>query len=250
MANASEKAFVVLEWFFSNPNADGSLKEISRSTGIPPASLLRILKAMVKRGYLRKNIDKTYHSLFSISFSNKLAPASISLIERIMHNLLGECKQSVELLAVRNQNLYWLRKFDTPELPLKIKAYEGFSRTLYELDAPSKLYLNFIGIDSVKKQFDIESFYTQEAGRLPCKWRDAKRFIADANSNDIIFDRAGNGNSVRRYAALLQFGESMETYLLTIAEPALESTNSDKHFEKQISLLINAKNEIIRRIVI
>jgi DNA-binding IclR family transcriptional regulator len=245
---SSEKAFIVLEWFSNNQHKQANLKEIAEQTKIPMASLLRLLKTMIIRGYISRTKEKKYSSLFSITRSEKSCNSILAIIEIVMKQLLEKCEQSVELLTVNKSNLYWLKKFEVPDLPLIIHAHEGFSRTLYELDAPSRLYLNYLGIEDVEKEFIISKFYCQESTKTIQDWTTAEKMIADANYKQVVFDHAGNGSLIRRYAAMIMDQTDNFSYILTIAEPALEHTSNDTHFKKQVSLLENAQTEIQRRL--
>jgi DNA-binding IclR family transcriptional regulator len=237
MKTPSDKTIEVIEWFANSAGTKTNLKELSAKTHIPAASLLRILNSLTVKGYVLKDESKRYFSLFSLSKPEQISELNVERIEKLMRDLSVKCGQTVELLTVRNNELLWLKKIEVQDLPIKIVAHEGFVRTLYELDAPSRAYLGHAGIEFIKKKFDISSFYGSTGNHTRFNWKIAEKLITTAKMSTVAYDPDGNSRSVRRYAAVLLSSKGEFRYVLTIAEPALKSNSNEKHYKMQIDYL-------------
>ncbi len=240
-----QKTLTVMEYMAAHPHETSSLEHLSQQCDIPKATLLRILNTFVHYGYISKTASKRYLCNFAFSKAIPLDAEHLTLLEDVLKSLVKECRQSVEILTVNGKQVYWYDKLEDPELQVRIAAQIGFKRTLYELDALSRIYLKFLGVKWVERQFDVSSFYTASNEYRELSWEDARYLIESANAEGVEYDVLGNRNGIRRFVTVISSPTGEFLYLLTIAEPALLINNTDEHIQKHISLLRKYKQELL-----
>jgi DNA-binding IclR family transcriptional regulator len=241
-----EKTIAVMEYLSTHPKEVFSLERLSRECSIPKTTLLRILNTFLKHGYITKTSSKGYICNFLFTKEIPLDADHLGKIEETLKKLVEECRQSVEILIVNGKNLQWYDKLEHPDLSIRVVAQVGFKRALYELDAPSRAYLKFIGMDEVMTQFDTSSFYTASSEYRELSWLEAENIIEESDSEGVEYDLAGNRNGVRRFAIVISSSAREFLYLLCIAEPALLMDYEKAHIQKNISLLQQYKQELMQ----
>ncbi len=241
-----ERTITVMEYMTAHPNETISLERLSNESGIAKSTLMRILNTFLQYGYITKVQNKGYISNFLFSKAIPLDANHLIRIEEVVQQLVDECEQSAEILTVNGKNLYWYDKVEHPEMCLRISAQIGFKRTLYELDAPARLYLKFLGMDEVLAQFDSSSFYTASNEYQPLSWEEAKELIEGVNKEGVEYDLLGNRNGIRRFATIISSSTGEFLYILCIAEPALLINDTGKHIRKNLSLLRKYRNILMQ----
>ncbi len=240
-----EKTLAVLE-LFSRLQDGITLKEAASLTGIAQATLLRILNTLVTSGYLIRLDGKKYISNFNLSRYGDIPGWLDSELSKVLQRLCDSTGQSAEIITVKGDSLFWYDKLEPPEMPIRISAKPGFKRQIYELDAPSRCYLNYIGASHVAEKYDTEKFYNVEYKSQ--SWSEAVEIFSADSADSIRYDRHGNSNGIRRYAALVTDQNDNFCFILSIAEAAVPVNNTPEHIEKVINALEHERNTLIKHI--
>jgi DNA-binding IclR family transcriptional regulator len=228
------KLIEVIE-FLSFSNKEVSLKEISDKTRISQATLLRILNTLIEYGYISKNSEKKYVPYFKLHKSTTIPSSLEPVLAESLDKLVKLTGQSAEILTVKGINLFWHNKKEPENMEIKITAYPGFKRSMYELDAPSRLYLKFTGKKEIENRFDKNEFYNVSYEK--CNWNEAVKIWGKENINQIAYDELGNGNGIRRYASLVTDEIGNFIFMLAVAEAAIPSNNTSEHIQKIMNAL-------------
>ncbi|MBI4976786.1 MAG: helix-turn-helix domain-containing protein [Spirochaetes bacterium] len=236
----AEKILTVIEYFAARTAGSYGLNDIHLQTHIPKATLMRILGTLIRRGYVSRS-GKSYTGTFSLLMRGTGLSDFFSRAESVMQELLAQTRQSVELLAVRGTELFWQEKYEYPDLPIRIMAKKGFRRSLYELDAPSRTYLNSFTVDDIAARFDTSKFY-RTGDNKNVSWNEAKALITAADT--VTYDNEGNKNGVRRFAVRITPKGSDACFILAIAEPATLQRDEEKKVAAYRALLIQAKEKL------
>ncbi|MFI4912657.1 MAG: helix-turn-helix domain-containing protein [Sedimentisphaeraceae bacterium JB056] len=235
------KLLDVLE-YFTLYSGSSSLVEISKQTGIPKATLLRILNTLTARGYVCKDADKRYSPLFNLAKASSL-PASLEpILADSLQNLISAGCDSAEIILLRESDIFWHAKVEQQQIQLRINAKPGWRRTIYELDAPSRLFLAYIGREGVEACFDTSKFY--DTSYRPCTWQKSVEMFSAENIDGVSYDKTGNSNGVRRFATLLI--ASNVPFIVSVAEAAISKNNTDEHIAKIAEILIKERKRISR----
>lgn len=236
------KTLEVLEYFsFSREKI--SLKQIADATEISQATLLRILNTLVDYGYISKSSDKKYLSNFKLSKSDVIPAYLDSMINKSLERLVENIGQAVEIITIKNDNLFWHNKKEAANMQIKINAKTGFKRSIYELDAPSRLYLKSLGDEQACKRFSNDSFCDIDYKK--CSWKQAVAIWDAEDIDKVTYDEHGNSNGVRRYAALVTDKAGDFLFILSVAEAAVPRNNTNEHIKKIISAL-EAEQKILK----
>ena len=239
------KTLAVLECFaFSGGNL--SLKEISEYTGISQATLLRILNTLLECGYISRSSDKKYQSCFTLHKAGSISAKLEPYLETSLKNLVAATGQSAEILTVKGNYLFWHNKQESPDLQIQIKAQSGFKRRIYELDAPSRLYLKSLGTEKAAQNFGKDKFF--DTAYKKRTWEEAVKIWEKENIDNITLDLDGNKNGVRRYATLIYDKHKNFLFILSVAEAAIPYNNTDEHINKVISA-IKAEKKALTEII-
>ncbi len=236
------KTLEVLEYFSFSRGAV-SLKQLADATEISQATLLRILNTLVGYGYISKSSDKKYIANFKLSKSDMIPAYLDAAINKSLERLIEKTGQAVEIITIKNDNLFWYNKREAANMQIKINAKTGFRRSIYELDAPSRLYLKSLGAEQVCKRFSSDAFYDIDYKK--CSWKQA---VAIWNREDIAkvtYDEHGNSNGIRRYAALVTDRAGDFLFILSLAEAAVPHNNTAEHINKIIAA-IEAEQKILK----
>lgn len=240
-----EKTLAVMEYLAAHASETFSLEALSSACGIPKTTLLRILRTLALHGYVVKSSAREYRGNLALTRTLPLAEGHLRLLKAVLRELAEASRQSAEILIARGRHLVWYDKLEHPGLALRIAATVGFTRTLYELDAPARLYLKHLGLAAVQARFDTSAFYTASSEYTPLTWPQAQAMIQAVNVDEPAYDMAGNANGIRRFAMLIQPPGGTFPYLLCLAEPALIRFNADDHLQKNLRLLRKSAQKLL-----
>jgi DNA-binding IclR family transcriptional regulator len=232
-----EKALAVIEYMNMRHDRAYTLEDLSRDSGVAKTTLLRIMNTLIDYGYVSKTRKKRYVTNFYLTKLLPLDPAHHRHLESVLREIATETGQSGEIITINGKNLYWYDKAESRQLPLKIAAYPGFRRSLYELDAPARLYLKHLSIDTVSQQFDTTGFYTAAPAYSSVSWEEATAIIEPVDPKEIEYDLEGNRNGIRRFCVLVESKSGEFQYILAIAEAALRIPDEAAHIETNCSIL-------------
>lgn len=234
----------VLEFAATREDTPFSLQDATLATGITKATLLRVLRALVQNGYLASS-DQKYRS--NVFFSRRLSVSSehMSLLDRILGDLAEEVCQTAEVLTGRIPDLYWFEKRECSHISMRVVARAGTTRSLYELDAPARLYLREIGIEMVRGAL-VPGFFHIGPDKRELSTEEAIELIAGVDPNGVEYDYEGNSNGVRRFVTIVRRPDGGYRYLLSIAEPAIPSNKRTEHVERVLRALQDARDRLSR----
>lgn len=224
--------------------APRTLDELARVSGVPKTTLLRILNTLVETGYVSKTRKKRYVANFQLTKLIPLDSAHHRHLEAVLETVSRETGQTAEIITVTGKSLYWYDRFEPAGFGVRVAAQRGFRRTLYELDAPSRLYLSRIGIDKVGEEFDRTAFYTAMPQYAPVSWDAARALIRGTKPDCVAFDQTGNRNGIRRFATAITSKQGAVLYLLAIAEPAVVVSSWDEYAKRLTDVLIDQRQRL------
>jgi DNA-binding IclR family transcriptional regulator len=169
----------------------------------------------------------------------------MELVEEILKRLVTESGQSAEILTVNGKMLYWYDVLAYEEQGIRAAAQVGFKRTLYELDAPARLFHRHRGIDKTAASFDQSSFYTALPVYTDVSWEKARTLIEAGSVDGVEYDLSGNRNSMRRFVTLIQSPAGEFLYLLSLVEPALRVDDEKAHVARNSELLLRYREKLM-----
>lgn len=223
-APAAERLLNLLECFSENKNQNISLQKLEDSLQIPPASLHRLVKLLLRRKYLTKDQDGiTAH--FNLSF-DKTSPLSRQTFRRrLCLEATKETSLSSEIIHFTPPQIaHWLCR-ENAEGPVVVQAHEAYQRELYELDSISLAYFQTYEL-FLEKTMPEQTWFNNQRVTLDSK--KTKSLFASRTSGSLFIDRQANTNGIRRYCYQVQ-----EKYILAFAEPVLPHLASAEHINKQ-----------------
>lgn len=233
-----EKALTVMELLQEEgAKTPLTLDRLVRRCGVPKTTVLRILTTLVSHGYASKTNKKRYVANFQLTKMLPLDSAHHQHLEGILAAVSREAKQAAEIITATGKSLYWYDRAEPPDLSVRIVAERSFKRTLYELDAPARLYLRYYGKLKIQEQFDTSGFYTASPRFTPLTWEEAWSAIEAVDPQGVTFDRLGNRNGIRRFATAITSKTGDLLYMLCIAEPAMMKDDLEAHVAKIVGLL-------------
>ncbi len=235
----------VLEFANSREDTPFTLQECTQVTGIPKATLLRLLRTLVQDGYLA-NLGQRYQS--NLFFSRRLSVSAehMAVMDSILAELAEEVGQSTEVLTGPIPNLYWFEKRDCSRGSMRVIARGGTTRTLYELDAPARLYLRETGIETVRRKM-VPGFFHIGPDKRELTTEQALDLIQSVDPNGIEYDYEGNSNGVRRFVTVVRSTEGVYRYLLSVAEPAIPQNSRAEHVSTVVQALDNARHRLTEK---
>jgi DNA-binding IclR family transcriptional regulator len=215
--------------------------DISRALGIPPATVNRIVRTLAERGYLFHTSEKYCVPNFRLIRNVPMSEGYLSVLSDLMNEITAEQRVSVEAVVVTGFDLLWHSRTQLPDASVAIRASTGFRRSLYELDAMSRLYLSRLGWDEVSYKYFSGGFFKTGLEMKGLAPSEARRIIE--NVNDEIFDMDFDGNhvGVRRFATIIQDGDGKFLHLLSIAEAAVPVRDKDEHIANARDVLTKAR---------
>lgn len=221
--NPTERTLQVLEYIMAA--GPGPLKQvdIARECGVSPATLNRIIKSLSDWGYLFRTSEKYCVRNFRLERNVPLSEAYLAKLDQTMRGLSDAFGLSAEVVVVAGHELLWHSKTDYPDPNVVIRASVGFRRSLYELDALSRLYLSRIDWEDLQAQFYVDGFFStlRVPGEInPSLSVAAVREQLDAMREDVFAaDEAGNHVGIRRFATVIEDPNGKFLHLLALAEP-------------------------------
>lgn len=169
---ALERALNILEYLTNYPQGV-SLKEISDELNIPSASAFRLIKNLLRRGYV---MESTTNGATTYTLGAKLlglvhsqgnyAPLTLAA-KPIMHKLAYQLLQTVQLGVWQNGSMIYVEQEVSPA-PLSMLA------ALYEpldinLSASAKVLMGFLSKEECARALDNCPFIARSPKTITCK---------------------------------------------------------------------------------
>ncbi|MEK6795955.1 MAG: helix-turn-helix domain-containing protein [Spirochaetota bacterium] len=241
-----EKTLTVLEHIDANSGTPLMINDLFTKTQIPKATLYRILTTLVARGYVIKE-GHSYRANFHIERRQPPQAVYLNRADAVINDIVARTSRSAEIMTVDSTDLYWYAKAEPPDSAIRIVAKKGFRRTLYELDAPSRIYLRHIGIDEMALRFDRNDFHAsgpEKSDHRRLRWDEAADII---RSTDPLFayDLRGNSNGIRRFVTRVLDARGAFLCLIAIAEAALMTGDESSIAARYAAALSDARTSLI-----
>ena len=96
---------------------------------------------------------------FHLARNVPMSERYLIVLRDLMNEITRQHRVSVEAVVVSGFDLLWHARTELPDASVAIRAVAGFRRSLYELDAMSRLYLSRVGWDEVRYRFFIGGFF-------------------------------------------------------------------------------------------
>lgn len=215
--------------------------DISRDLGISAATVNRIVRTLSERGYLFRTSEKYCVPNFRLIRNVPMSEDYLSVLSNLMNGVTAKHCVSVEVVVATGFDLLWHSRTQLPDATVAIRAVPGFRRSLYELDAMSRLYLSRLGWDEVSYKFFAGGFFKtglEMGGLAP---GEARRIIEKNADQTFDLDFDGNHVGVRRFATIIEDGDSNFLHLLSIAEAAVPVRDKVEHIENARAILTDAR---------
>ncbi|MEN8750838.1 MAG: helix-turn-helix domain-containing protein [Marivita sp.] len=238
----SDRLLEVMEYLMATGPEPVKQVQISRDLGIPTATVNRIVRTLAERGYLFQTSEKYCVPNFRLIRNVPMSESYLSVLSDLMNEITSAHKVSVEAVVVTGFDLLWHSRTELPNASVAIRAERGFRRSLYELDAMSRLYLSRLGWDEVSYRFFTGGFFKsglEMGGIAPLE---ARRIIEGASSKAFDYDFDGNHVGVRRFATIIEDESGKFLHLLSIAEAAVPVRDKDEHIAEMRGVLNHARD--------
>jgi DNA-binding IclR family transcriptional regulator len=237
----SERILQVMEYLMAAGSEPVKQVDISRDLGISAATVNRIVRTLAQRGYLFHTSEKYCVPNFRLIRNVPMSESYLSVLNDLMNAITAEHRVSVEAVVVTGFDLLWHSRTQLPDASVAIRAATGFRRSLYELDAMSRLYLSRLGWDEVSYKFFTGGFFTTGLEMKGLAPSEARRIIEQVNDQDFDMDFDGYHVGVRRFSTIIEDKSGKFLHLLSIAEAAVPVRDKDEHVAKARHVLSKAR---------
>lgn len=243
--NPTERTLQVLEYVMAAGPGPIKQVDIARDCGLPPSTLNRIIKSLSDWGYLFRTSEKYCVRNFRLERNVPLSDRYLATLDKTMRSLSEIYGVSAEVVVVAGHELLWHSKTDYPDPDVIIRASVGFRRSLYELDALSRLYLSRIDWPELESLFYADGFFStlRQSGQVnaPLSVGAVKEQLDAIRGDVFAADIDGNHVGIRRFVTVVEGADGKFLHLLALAEPA---DRSGDHVETYKKALLKARAEL------
>lgn len=215
--------------------------DISRDLGIPAATVNRIVRTLAERGYLFHTSEKYCIPNFRLTRNVPMSESYLSILSELMKDMTAKHSVSVEAVVVTGFDLLWHSRTQLPDASVAIRAARGFRRSLYELDAMSRLYLSRLGWDEVSYKYFTGGFFRTGLEMKGLAPSEARRIVEEVADKTFDMDFDGNHVGVRRFATIIEDENGNFLHLLSIAEAAVPVRDKEEHVANARRVLNEAR---------
>ncbi len=247
--NPTERTLQVLEYIMAAGPGPIKQSDIARDCGLSPSTLNRIVRTLSDWGYLFRTSEKYCVRNFRMERNVPMSESYLAKLDTTMRDLSSSLGVSAEVVVVAGHELLWHSKTDHPNPDVVIKANVGFRRSLYELDALSKLYLSRLEWEDLEWNFYTDGFFVttahdghQQPNRFSAA--DLKKQLEKVRGQTFAADIASNHMGICRFATVIEDPDGKFLHLLTLAEPVGDSTNDKKHVQRYRKALTDAREDL------
>lgn len=236
----------VLEYIMAAGPGPIKQVDIARDCGLPPSTLNRIIKTLSDWGYLFRTSEKYCVRNFRMERNVPMSEAYLAKLDDTMRMLSRKLKTSAEVVVVAGHELLWHSKTEHPDPEVTIRANVGFRRSLYELDALSRLYLSRLDWEELEARFYTDGFFAtvsdenQQTHRLTAPA--VKKQLRAVTGEPFAADISGNHMGIRRFATVIEDPDGKFLHLLTLAEPVSDLKNEKLYVERYRKALLEARD--------
>ena len=101
----------------------------------------------------------------------------LSILNALMNDITEEHQVSVEAVVATGFDFIWHSRTELPNATVAIRATTGFRRSIFELDAMSRLYLSRFDWEEVSYKFFPGGFFTSGVDMRTLKPEEARELI-------------------------------------------------------------------------
>lgn len=245
----TERALQVLEYLMSAGPGPIKQVDIARECNVAPATLNRIIRDLSRWGYLFRTSEKYCVRNFRLERNVPMSEAYLKELDSTIRALTDALGVSSEVVVVAGHELLWHSRTDHPDPSVVIRATAGFRRSLYELDALSRLYLSRLPWSDIEARFYTEGFYDTgyQSGR-DIRWfpeREARNTIESERTKDFVYDLQTNHLGNRRFATLINDPRGGFLHLLSINERPQKGQDDRKTIHRYAHALSEARERLM-----
>lgn len=215
--------------------------DIARDLGIATATVNRIIKTLSDRGYLFRTTQKYCICNFRLTRNVPMSEEYLAILNSLMNNITEEYRVSMEAVVAAGFDFIWHARTELPDATVTIRARAGSRRSIFELDAMSRLYLSRFNWEDVSYNFFTGGFFTSGVEMRTLQPNEARQLIEEAAKDHFQCDFDGNHVGVRRFATIIEDAEGKPLHLLSMAEAATPVRDRDEHISEARRILSNAR---------
>jgi len=248
LMSPTARTLQVLEYVMAAGPGPVKQVDIARECGLSRSTLNRIIKTLSDWGYLFRTSEKYCIRNFRLERNVPMSESYLAKLDDTMRALSNRFRISAEVVVVAGHELLWHSKTDHPDPDVLIRANVGFRRSLYELDALSKLYLSRINDDEFQARFYSDGFFaTVRDADQKTHWLsevEVKRQLKAMRDHVFAADLQGNHMGIRRFATVIEDPGGKFLHLLTLAEPVSEHGDENKTIQRYRDALLKARKDL------
>lgn len=242
--NPTVRLLLVMEYLMACDKEPVRQVDIARDLDMSPATVNRMITTLSKRGYLFRTSDKRCVVNFNLTRNVPMSEAYLKTLDIIMQQTTSKYGVAAEAVVVSGFDLLWHSKTELPDASVKLRAHAGFRRSLYALDALSRLYLSRIDWDVISYKFNSSGFFRAEVDRARLSAEEVRDILREAAQEDFAYDMEGNHVGVRRFATIIEDDDGNFLHLFSIAEAAVPVSNRTEKIETNLAILADVKNRL------
>ncbi|MEN8748526.1 helix-turn-helix domain-containing protein [Marivita sp.] len=239
--NPNERILQVMEYLMAAGSKPVKQVDISRELGLAPATVNRIVKTLSDRGYLLRTSQKYCICNFRLTRNVPMSEEYLSILNSLMNDITDERQVSMEAVVATGFDFIWHSRTELPNATVAIRATTGFRRSIFELDAMSRLYLSRFDWEDVSYKFFPGGFFTSGVEMRTLKPEEARELIEGAAKGHFQCDFDGNHVGVRRFATIIEDIDGQPLHLLSMAEAATPVRDRKAHISEARRILGNAR---------
>ncbi|MFK8084018.1 MAG: hypothetical protein AB8B97_27360 [Granulosicoccus sp.] len=170
----------------------------------------------------------------------------LAKLDETMRAMSERLCTSAEVVVVAGHELLWHSKTEHPDSNVLNRANVGFRRSLYELDALSRLYLSRLDWNELESRFYTDGFFAtgrdvnEKTRGLSAKA--VRQQLESVKTQSFAADIAGNYMGIRRFATVVEDPEGKFLHLLTLAEPVGRLANEKEYIKRYRKALLEARD--------
>ncbi len=238
-----QKAFAIIE-MMAESGAELPLNEISRQTGLPKATALRLIYTLQTMGYIQQNSRTSEYSL-SLKFQlltnhTDIYHDMIELIRPFMQRVSNQLAEATCLSLCDNQELVYIESIDSLDNLLNVTQKIGKRAPLYCTGA-GKLYLSAMTSEELTRYLDETPLLSLTAHTLTTK-EALRQKISDIQHAGYSLDEEECEIGVKCVAVPIRDSQGKIICTLSVSMPAIRAT--EEKIQQTITTLKTVSAEI------
>jgi DNA-binding IclR family transcriptional regulator len=238
---AARRVVALMQALTAAREAPAGVSELAARSGLALATAHRILGDLEAMGLAYRDGERRWVANFAFERQVPLAAAPLARARAAMERVGAHLGMASEIVVPRGDALVWHAKFEPRDQSIRLRAHAGYARTIYELDALSRLALRHAGIAAVEARCDLSAFFATGVDGARQDWPAARATIAAVDPDGVAFDMSGNSKGVRRFAVALRRADGLAC-LLTAVEAAIPVRDPEARRACVVEALLSARD--------